>query len=689
MRKIKKLLAKGMLWTMLALMGTACSEDKVRPELEENYNIVEREVITEDILTVTSSLPAYVAPYNYTGFGKALVDRLGNRVASVDEDNMTNISTVVIHSSQIPDMDDEQMSVLIAQLLMGKNVVLVEPTLDSFSEFCDLITSIYVLISSTEEGQEMFEALDVVPGIRQTFEAFYEISNEPDKINDMFITNTDSDGVFAEALAIRGCDFHLVESLDAISVTESVTKEVDQETGKVTVIENDTAMQPAETEITPYTYGTFADMLVGWVNEQKDYIEQIATLKQRSMNQLNSRAETQKFSLDEICTAQKVEYTTYGRAPITNTRLPITVSFEICSVYREKDNADYYCIYKKITSYNQLLNCGPTDAKSWNTYPDFGGYIPIGKGPFTVDIWVDAKCYGPYMTGIVSQSICHTDSEDFIESGDGMVIMPEYNKIKPVDGVQVVDYSPKNSIGSVDKTSGFSYGFDGGLYFASEPSANLGFSISYDASTTQTIENLEIVASTADGGVKWNYNGNGLPVGKAGIPPSHTFAPDIMTRECQVDQSWIWKIPNPSGSYRIYDKTEVHTALHYILNLVVYTCDHYYWSYNPTIRSFRMAPPPRCEQRWMMDVAPYSEKLNTMLATTHATYWKADDHEFKMADTTDDSRISIEQFVADFKKDLENKKRTWKSRGFNGNYTFTFYKVDDPDAVYDLTFTVD
>ena len=689
MRKIKKLLAKGMLWTMLALMGTACSENKVHPELEENYNIVEREVITEDLLTVTSSLPAYVAPYNYTGFGKALVDRLGNRVASVDEDNMTDIATVVIHSSQIPDMDDEQMSVLIAQLLMGKNVVLVEPTLDSFSEFCDLITSIYVLISSTEEGQEMFEALDVVPGIRQTFEAFYEISNEPDKINDMFITNTDSDGVFAEALAIRGCDFHLVESLDAISVTESVTKEVDQETGKVTVIENDTAMQPAETEITPYTYGTFADMLVGWVNEQKDYIEQIAALKQKSMNQLNSRAEAQKFSLDDICTAQKVEYTTYGRAPITNTRLPITVSFEICSVYREKDNADYYCIYKKITSYNQLLNCGPTDAKSWNTYPDFGGYIPIGKGPFTIDIWVDAKCYGPYMTDIVSQSICHTDSEDFIESGDGMVIMPNYNEIKPVDGVQVVNYSPKNSIGSVDKTSGFSYGFDGGLYFASEPSANLGFSISYDASTTQTIENLEIVASTADGGVKWNYNGNGLPVGKAGIPPSHTFAPDIMTRECQVDQSWIWKIPNPSGSYRIYDKTEVHTALHYILNLVVYTCDHYYWNYNPTIRSFRMAPPPRCEQRWMMDVAPYSEKLNTMLATTHATYWKADDHEFKMADTTDDSRISIEQFVADFKKDLENKKRTWKSRGFNGSYTFTFYKVDDPDAVYDLTFTVD
>lgn len=270
---MKKLLVRGIFLLVMALMGTACSEDKVHPELEENYHIVEREVITEDLMTVTSSLPAYVSAYNYTGFGKALVDRLGNRVASMDEDNVDNIATVVVHSSQIPDMDEDQVSLLIAQLLLGKNIVLVEPTFDSFSEFCDLITDIYVSLSSTEEGKEMLEELDVVPGIRQTFEAFYEISNNPDKVNDMFLLNTDTDGVFAEALAIRGCDFHLVESLDAISVTESVTKEVDQKTGKVTVIENDTAMQPAE--ITPYTYGTFADMLVEWVNEQKDYIEEI------------------------------------------------------------------------------------------------------------------------------------------------------------------------------------------------------------------------------------------------------------------------------------------------------------------------------------------------------------------------------------------------------------------------------
>ena len=685
MEKINQLLAKGMLCSLLALMGTACSEEKVRPDMEVEYNIVEQEVITEDLLTVTSSLPAYVSSYNYTDFGKALVGRLGNRVTSIDEENMFDIATVVLHSSQIPTMDEEQLSLLIAQLLMGKNIVLVEPTLDSFSDFCDIITTLYVVLSSSEEGQALLDELDVVPGARQTFEAFYEISTEPEKINDMFLINTDSEGVFADALAIRGCDFHLVERINSSSVSKSTTEEVDQATGKVTVIKDETVEQPVEMETTPYTYGTFADMLVEWINEQKEYTEQIASMRQRSLNQLNSRGEAQKFSLDEICTAQKVEYTMKGYAPVGNSSLPITVNFEICSVYMEEEDCDYYCIYKKITSYNQLFGCGPTDAKSWHTYPGYGGYVTIGK----FDVWADAKYYGPFMRDLLSQSICHTDSENFTESEDGMVVLPEYNQIKPVEDVKVVQYSPKNSIGSVDKTSGFSYGFDGGLYLGTDPSLSLGFSVSYDASTTQSIDNLEIEASTANGGVKWKYRGNNLPVASAGITPSHTFAPDIMTRECEADQSWIWKVPNPSGSYRIYDKTEVTTCVHYILNLLVYTVDYYDNRSTAKTVSFRMAPPPRCEQSWMVDVTPYSKEVNSMLATTHPKYWKTDNHELTLADTSDESRITIQQFMADFEKDLENKKRTWQSRGFTGSYTFTFYKVGNPDAVYNLTFTID
>lgn len=94
---MKNLLVRGIFLLMMALMGVACSEE-VHPELEENYHIVEREVITEDLMTVTSSLPAYVFVYNYTGFGKALVDRLGNRVASVTVSMVVSI-WLPIHQS--------------------------------------------------------------------------------------------------------------------------------------------------------------------------------------------------------------------------------------------------------------------------------------------------------------------------------------------------------------------------------------------------------------------------------------------------------------------------------------------------------------------------------------------------------------------------------------------------------------
>ena len=81
----------------------------------------------------------------------------------------------------------------------------------------------------------------------------------------------------------------------------------------------------------------------------------------------------------------------------------------------------------------------------------------------------------------------------------------------------------------------------------------------------------------------------------------------------------------------------------------------------------------------MMDVYPYSDELNAMIATTHSRYWKKDDHEFVLNDTTDDSRISIEQFINDFKRDLNQKRHTWKNRNFKGTYTFSYYILNDDE----------
>ena len=150
-----------------------------------------------------------------------------------------------------------------------------------------------------------------------------------------------------------------------------------------------------------------------------------------------------------------------------------------------------------------------------------------------------------------------------------------------------------------------------------------------------------------------------------------------MRRECEVDQSWIWKVTNPSGSYRLYDETNVVTsAMHYENENFE---AHSRFVDNTTTKrvSFLMMPPPRSQQVWMMNVAPYSDELNSMLATTHNRFWKKDNHEFKLNDSSDDSRISIEQFINDFERDLNSKIKTWKSRNFKGTFTFSYYNVND------------
>ena len=153
-----------------------------------------------------------------------------------------------------------------------------------------------------------------------------------------------------------------------------------------------------------------------------------------------------------------------------------------------------------------------------------------------------------------------------------------------------------------------------------------------------------------------------------------------MRRECEVDQSWIWKVPNPTGSYRLFDETKVTTSVMYYTYGFLKTYPNYVNQTTTKRVSFFMIPPPRSEQLWMMNVTPYSDELNSMLATTHSRFWNKSDHEFKLTDTSEDSRISIEQFIRDFERDLNSKRHTWKNRNFKGNFTFSYYNVDEVDS---------
>ena len=678
------------LMLFVAASLTACKKDEPAKEQEYIFETEEYSAPTEDTLAVVSDLPAYVLPYDYKNFGAALVNRLQNKVAEVNDDTVKDLASVVMHSSQIASF--EEWDVILMQLLLGRNIIIVEPTLKDFKEFCDMVSSIYLLLQVIGDEEGLLDALEIIPGVRQTLEAFYEMSTVPEKIESMFLLDTDNSGIFAEAIAMRGCDFHIVDRMTGVTEVETTHEKVVDEEGNIEPTEApDIESNENAGAITPYAYGLFADMFAKWINEQEYYVDMEEQIRNRGLKSFNATraSETTKYNLEDITSVQKVQYTISAATPYdVGPKLPVTVSFEVCSIYMEEDNSDYYCVYKNIVSYNQVLDCGPEGEKNkreWRKNSNFRGR----KSTFSGEIVpYELPYYGPFMRNIEGRSICHAHTDGWVDSTTSAVDLPSRKNVKSVANVAVEKYSPKNSIGSVDHTNGFSYGFDGGLYLASEPSVNLGFSVSYDTSDTRTYDDLEIIASTLNGTPEWKYIGQNLPEAYYNLilPSSHSEAPTIMRRECEVDQSWIWKVPNPSGSYRLYDETDIETSIMYYKNDAL-EAHSYFVNLTTTKRvSFLMMPPPRSQQYWMMNVAPYSDELNSMLATTHNRFWKKDNHEFTLNDTNDDSRITIEQFVNDFKHDLNSKRKTWKNRNFKGTFTFSYYNINADDDDEPITF---
>ena len=260
--------------SLLLICAVSCTKDDSIDYKDEEFEIEDYTVETEDALSVVSDLPTYIFPYEYKNFGAALVRRLNNQVTPLLE-NFTGIASVVIHSSMIENFKNEnELPLLLIQMMMGHNIIIIEPTIKDFNLFCDIITEIYLILLETEEGKELLKEIDMIPGVRQTFEAFYEMSKDPSKIASMFLLNTDHEGIFAEAIAVRGCDFHIVDRMKEVGETD-ISHEIIEETGTLIPSEAPQIDVPegsvSETNITPYTYGLFADMFTKWINEQKDH----------------------------------------------------------------------------------------------------------------------------------------------------------------------------------------------------------------------------------------------------------------------------------------------------------------------------------------------------------------------------------------------------------------------------------
>ena len=122
------------LMVLATALLTACEDDGPKSEDDFIFDTEEYSVPTADEFNVVSDLPAYVLPYDYQNFGAAFVNRMQNKVTVVNDEIIDDLSTVVLHSSQVKNISDE-WSVILLQLLLGRNIVIIEPTIDDFKYY--------------------------------------------------------------------------------------------------------------------------------------------------------------------------------------------------------------------------------------------------------------------------------------------------------------------------------------------------------------------------------------------------------------------------------------------------------------------------------------------------------------------------------------------------------------------------
>ncbi|MBQ1228052.1 MAG: hypothetical protein IIX79_08185, partial [Alistipes sp.] len=76
----------------VAVLLSACKKDDIGSKQKELlFETEEYSAPTEDALNVVSNLPAYVFAYDYKDFGAALVNRMQNRVAEINEETAENL----------------------------------------------------------------------------------------------------------------------------------------------------------------------------------------------------------------------------------------------------------------------------------------------------------------------------------------------------------------------------------------------------------------------------------------------------------------------------------------------------------------------------------------------------------------------------------------------------------------------
>ena len=296
----------------------------------------------------------------------------------------------------------------------------------------------------------------------------------------------------------------------------------------------------ANETMTAYQWGQKADAVADWINRQVNGDAQTRA-GMADFRRALTRAASGSAAIDELMSAQTKEYVFDYKYPkiastgVSTAKSAIKVSYAAYCAYDFANNVEYYQVRQNITVMNNKIFSDY--GTSWlNRNKDSDYYFARGAWMKSIDtkMWLD----GSGTKSILSAAPLNENGSSSGSTSSG---------------------------GSASTTTGHTNGFSvGGSY-----GTRSGFTVSgsyshtwtysestgtsWSTSTNWNTKDLTTVftqGNDANGTVTWKHKGNS-PTSLGNDGTESAAIKTLLKSTCQTDEQTLWKIQNPSGTYKL------------------------------------------------------------------------------------------------------------------------------------------
>ncbi len=644
-----------------ATMLTSCvKEDNPSGQADTREDVEDfPKASTTDQLTTTIQRPAYVFDATYTGEGKAVVARATKKVAFNDE----SLEVVIMPSTQIPSLKNEDYLNIIHVLAKGGTVVFTEPGLDVLDGFCKNIAAAIEVYSPAAEIAQDYLSSEAIQRIILWSEASPFADMIEDGVKDRY-----------EIIALRAQTVYLSMN-DREGFSTKMTIDVDVEKKDK---EDEFETIPVEVEIPhcmdDYYFGEKADDLAEWLNSNEpETTENEANQVRALMNRAAGDA-----TLQSLCKAQtfilkgdnnNLDYQ-WGPASVRAIYHPIQLRYDIWTAYSADKKCDFYCVKLSVTAENNQMGCGPSEARKWYDARYFKPWQESAKS-----ISAYPNIYGPYMRELKMNC-----------SLEGLK-------------AQLVDYTPKNTPGGTTVTESFSASLGANVGVnSSGPMGGITGQLTWGSSVSRINPDLKatVTANTGTGQLEFDYIA-ARPIAEYNVflPAKHSGIKDISIKTCTVQHAWVWSVETTANNVTLntvfksvdewltYEEFAAKCYEHYI----PLPCEHKFKS--------AINCPPRNKQEWAMTIEPANSKTEAYLAQKLPQYFWHNNVFFTRkenhlkADTKDEISAWVQKSKAIFDKNSSILKGAAQEGGLTDKYIIRWHQTNgtggqDNDFTYEV-----